>query len=314
MKALAGLALALAFCLPASAQSIALPRTPQGHPDFQGVWDATWLSPLERLDGFTSRDLGEEDAARLRTAMLKSDATRFSAQLDTAGEEGVARELVRIGGAPRSSLVVDPEDGRIPRKPGAAAPRTGDSNPEELPNQALCLGSTGRVPLTTFTTENIRQIIQTPETVIVHTEYQSELRIFRFAEAHRPEAVRSDLGDSIARWEGDTLVVETTHLDGRRPLRLQLGPGLLFLGPNAKVTERFSFDAPDEIIYRFTISDPDNYTRPWSGEYNMRRSNKRIYPFECHEGNYSVANILRGARERERRAVESPHPAEPSKR
>ena len=111
--------------------------------------------------------------------------------------------------------------------------------------------------------------------------------------------------DSIARWEGDTLVVETTHVRTESPIRLSVGFTPLIFRNNAKLVERFTLVAADEILYQFTVEDPEVYARPWLAEYSMMRTSKRQFEMACHEGNYSLTHILQGAREQENRSVVS---------
>jgi hypothetical protein len=135
--------------------------------------------------------------------------------------------------------------------------------------------------------------VQTKDHILILVEMVHDVRVIRLNEkAHAAAGLRPWMGDSIGRWEGDTLVVETVN---QHPLQV-------FRGASAamKVTERFTRVGPDTILYRFTIDDPRTWTQPWSGEVPFRRTDEQIYEYACHEGNYALANVLSGARAQER--------------
>jgi hypothetical protein len=135
--------------------------------------------------------------------------------------------------------------------------------------------------------------VQTKDQILVLVEMVHDVRVIRMnATAHQPAHIRTWMGDSIGRWDGDTLVVETTNF---HPLQSFRGSS-----EKLKVTERFTRVDADTILYRFTIDDPDTWTQPWSGEVPFRRSDEPIYEYACHEGNYALSNILSGARAQER--------------
>ncbi len=140
---------------------------------------------------------------------------------------------------------------------------------------------------------NPLQIVQTANHIVVHTEHGGETRIIPFSRSHRPAVLRPLLGDSIARWDGETLVVETTGLPAKERIR---GVSNLVVSPDATVTERFTRVSDVELLYQYTVADPMTYTSPWLAEYSLYRTHERIYEHACHEGNYSIVNILRGAR------------------
>jgi hypothetical protein len=148
---------------------------------------------------------------------------------------------------------------------------------------------------------NPRQILQTRDAVVILSEYGPDLRIIPFAAAHGGSpAQASPLGDSIARWEGDTLVIETIRLPQRdtvRPLPTLLVP------PSAKVIERYTRVGANELLYQYTVVDPSIYTAPWLAEYALARAARPLFEFACHEGNYSLPNILAGARQKDRDAA-----------
>ena len=218
-------------------------------------------------------------------------------------------------GEPRSSLVVNPGAGRIPpltpeerdrrRESAAAARRAGVGeydNPENLSLGLRCLmsfGSNAGPPmLPNYFYNNSYTIVQTADHILIMTEMVHDVRIIRLGERKPlPDHVRPWMGDSWGRWEGDTLVVETTNLPAK-----QLVPGYVYPGGSAdmKVTERFTRVDEDTINYEFTVDDPTTYTAPWGGEVPFQALGGLVYEYACHEANYSLFNVLSGARAQER--------------
>ena len=141
--------------------------------------------------------------------------------------------------------------------------------------------------------QNFYQIVQTDQHVLIYTEIVHDARIIRIGGSHAPPAVQLWLGDSIGRWEGDTLVVDTTNFTTKSHFKGS--------GPRLHVVERFTRTSPTTIRYQFTADDPDTWDRPWSAEIPFTATDQRIYEYACHEGNYSMANVLRGARAEEKR-------------
>lgn len=276
-----------------------IPRTTEGRPAFHGVWDASWLTPVERPDAISSVKLSETEVESARKILRGVATARLNAQLGSIGEEGDATELARVEGSWRGAQVVDPPDGKIPFVLGLPPYVASDDGPEAFPPNARCIGGATRPPMTIAPFDMLRRIVQTPTHVVIIGGL-GEVRIIRVGSSHNKLA--SDSGDSIAWWEADALVVETTNFDGSILLRGPPGRSPIRAGGKAVLIERFSFSGPDEIIYHYTLSDPDFYTRPWSAEYNMTRSDLPLVESSCHEGNYSMANMLGGAREMERRA------------
>lgn len=217
--------------------------------------------------------------------------------------------VMRVNGQPRSSIITTPTGTAPPRKAGAAtaptpeppafvkllgpAPPRGQSydNPESRATER-CIISFGRnagPPM--FANgfyNNSYQIVQSPDHVVIATEMVHDARIVRLNSKHRTDDVRPYFGDSIGWWDGDTLVVETTHI----PQSQQ------FMGSwkDLKVTERFKRVAADRLYYGFTIEDPTLWDAPWGGEYEFSALNGRMYEYACHEGNHALLGILEGAR------------------
>lgn len=151
-----------------------------------------------------------------------------------------------------------------------------------------CLVGFGGAPFTPVPATMIRQFVQTPDHVVLYTE-TNDVRIAAIGAAHRPAGMISLMGDSTARWDGDTLVIETVGLKDRSQSNL-------ITRPQSRVIEQFSFVSPDEILYRFTVDDPGVYAEPWSAEHVLQRSTRPMYEYACHEGNYGLANILKAGR------------------
>jgi hypothetical protein len=280
------------------------PRMPDGRPDFQGVWESHLLTPIERLPEASTVVLDAAEAKRVQEAAIERLETG-SMNADGFRNEGNTLAVVR--GEYRAAMVVDPPDGKLPYRP-EAKPRpfvlpTGivDSYEAIGPN-VRCIGGVGGAPLYYAPGANMRTIVQTPSNLMIHSEAINDTRVFGIGAAPRPDALRSAYGDSIAHWDGDTLVVETTHFPARN---FRLAPGftpLIFRG-DARMVERFTLIAQDELLYQFTVEDPSTFERPWLAEYSMRRSGQRQFEYACHEGNQAVANILQGSRVQERRAA-----------
>jgi len=228
--------------------------------------------------------------------------------------------VIRIDGVARSSIIIDPPTGRVPALTDAGKKRLAEMNarakkfgefdhPEMRPLADRCLvsfGSNAGPPmLPNYFYNNNYTIVQTPDHVMILSEMNHDARIIRIgAKAHAPASVQPWYGDSIGRWEGDTLVVETTNI---HPLQLaQTSILWAYRGASDKltVTERFTRTGPDTILYRFTMNDPATFTAPFTGELPFNRIDEMIYEYACHEGNYAMANILSGERSKERREAE----------
>ncbi len=332
------------------ARLAASPRTADGHPDFTGVYDVSTITPMQRPAGVRALVLTPQEAAALeayeRDRSIKNDAPlkgdreappvggdtstpkTFLEFLERAGGGPVGgynnfwlaggTSVIRINGEPRSSIIVDPPDGRIPAmKPearqrnaaflaGAVAPSASEGaasgppsafdNPEARPLAERCLlgfGSTSGPPtLPNYFYNNLKQIVQTRDQVLILNEMVHDARIIRIGGQHAPPTVRSWMGDSIGHWEGDTLVVDTTNFTGKTQYEGS--------GDQLHVVERFTRVDGKTLLYRFTIEDPSTWARSWTGEYPWNATDENIYEYACHEGNHAMENIMRGARARER--------------
>jgi hypothetical protein len=321
------------------------PRTPDGKPDLQGNWSNATLTPLERM-GKDGLILTEEAAAAIenrtkqvgefrdqpsdpnRPAPAKGGEDRplppgdptFIERISAAAGGKVGgynnfwldpgERVLRIDGKPRSAMVIDPPDGRVPaltpeaRKQqmarAAAMKKYGEFDHPELRGLAeRCLTSFGSnlgpPMLPNYFYNNNYQIVQTRDHVMIMTEMVHDARVVRMGAKleHLPKSVRRWFGDSIGRWEGDTLVIETTNF---HPLQQYRGAS-----ENLKVTERLTRTGPDQILYRFTVEDPTVFTAPWTAELLFNRFDDMIFEYACHEGNYALSNILGGERAKEKR-------------
>jgi hypothetical protein len=333
--------------------SAAVARTPDGKPDLQGFWNGATLTPLERpRDAKTAMTAEQataiaERAARGRESSNQpSDPNRVAPPVGGDGSRGAAGgvggyngfwvdpgdRVTVINGEARTSIVIDPPDGRVPpvtpaaqarvaaRRALASAPtsdapenagaqRRGAYDDVELrPLGERCLmsfGSSAGPPALPVLYNNIKQIVQTPDHVVILNEMVHDARIVRMGSEHLPPSVRKWLGDSIGRWDGDSLVVETTNFT----------PKTRFRGSteDLKVTERFTRLDDKTLLYRFTVEDPATWSAPWSGEYTWAWSDQPVYEYACHEANYSLEGILKGARIQEAAAAKQAEQAKKAK-
>ncbi|MEO8679007.1 MAG: hypothetical protein ABI665_08175 [Vicinamibacterales bacterium] len=305
-----------------------LERTPDGKPDLQGIWTNATITPLERPAGQANLVMNAAEATRLekmtrdRTARLSqdSDPNRTAPPKGGDGSTGAAgnvggynnfwldpgERVATIDGQYRSSLIIDPPDGKVPALTPEARTRTQErlklmmgrgqyDQPEFRPLAERCLLSFGpTTPLIpNYFYNNNLQIVQTPDTVLILMEMVHDARIVRMHAKHLPAHIRPWMGDSIGTWEGDTLVVDTTNFPPQQPFRGSAA--------NLHVVEKFRRVDATTINYRFTVDDPTTFTSAFTGEIPFTAMNEPIYEYACHEGNYALANVLSGARNEEKR-------------
>jgi hypothetical protein len=339
-------ALALAASAALSGQTASrIPRLPDGRADLQGMYDLAMLTPLERPAGLPAV-LSDEQAAKIEREAIAAEqrgnlpiaGDRSAPPKGGDGSVGPAGNVggyntfwldrgtrySTVDGQKRSSIVIDPPDGRVPpvnqtgrqRQSARAAlvgltseaaerndpglePAGAYDDPERRPLGERCLlgfGSTSGPPiLPNYFYNNLHQIVQTPEYLMILTEMVHDARIVRIGGQHLPPAIRRWMGDSIGRWEGDTLVVDTTNFTDQTRFRGST--------ERLHVVEYFTRVDASTLKYRFTIDDPDTWDRPWTGEYTWPVTQDNLYEYACHEANYAMGNILRGARLREREAA-----------
>jgi hypothetical protein len=283
----------------AAAQS-ATPAS-SANPGFDGVWTSRSITPLERPRGVAKLVLTAEETRAAEAA----EWVRHNA-IDPI--EGTASfeftHFVIVRGESRSSLIIDPADGKLPYTEKARAlgigtrVQTGTDGPEQRALNERCIASgNGFAPHMTAPSGNIRQIVVATGNVSIWTELESQLRIIP-TDGHTNIGARNE--KTIGRWVDGVLVVETTGI--RDPVRGARG-NLFPLTRNTVITERFALTSRDEILYRFTVHDPELYTQDWTAETVMARTSDRMFEFACHEGNYGLYNILLGARVLEERAA-----------
>ncbi len=284
-------------------------RLDNGQPDMQGVWIASNSTPLERPPGFTTLVIDEGQAAKLLASLDARAEDRSKPTEPTEYFDPLSLE--RIRGELRSSLIVDPPDGLIPGNElykqhfaqAMASVLNAMDGPEQRPSPERCLGSQTTQPpiLSIRNGVNLHQIVQTSDSFVFTSEFVNTARIVRLNSKRMPAVVTTWLGDSIGRWEGDTLVAETRGFTPSDRFRVGIS-GNFLVSPRTRVTERFVRVAQDRIDYTFTVEDPTYYTQPWTGESHFLRSDEPVLEYACHEANYSLIHILEGAREQERRA------------
>ena len=279
-----------------------IPRTPDGKPDFHGNWITPWTTTLERGPEFKALAISAEEGERLRVSFIdrlqQNDPLGATYIWDLAGP-------VTVRGEVRSSIVVDPADGRLPYTPEGRArrakfqPFTGADDVEQRALNERCLmAGSGYAPFLPIPASNLRQIVQTRDHVVFFTESFGQLRLVPLDGRAGPTIPRG--GASKGWWDGDTLVVETGSFPESEGWRI--APLSTFaISPATRITERLTLTAPGEMLYRFTVEDASVYTRPWTGELTLKRSGDRVFEWACHEGNYALGNILRGARVTEER-------------
>jgi hypothetical protein len=285
------------------------PRLPDGQVDLQGVWSHKNITPLERPAELKSFIISREEAAQLQARILAK-----SEDLSRPAEPSVyfwERGIEPIRGEYRSSIITDPVDGKIPAndhfktlaKATGAAVLTAFDGPEARPGSERCLAAISAAPpVSVVPAEDLREIVQTPDAIVIATEELHEARVIRMHAPHAPAAVVSWLGDSIGWWEGATLVIETKYFAPTSAARA--GPAhLFFVGPDTTVTERITRVSSDELSYVFTVEDPTYYTQPWKGETRFGRSDEHLLEYACHEGNYSLTYALMGGRAADHAAV-----------
>ncbi len=292
---------------PARKTAFSMPRLADGHPDLQGIWTNATITPLERPPQFAGKlTVSDAEAAKFENPnnqnlygdQRSSDAERDRDHAYNALFFDRGTELARVDGAKRTSLIIDPADGKIPaitaeaRKRNASRVRNRFDSVQDRPLGERCIlgfGSTSGPPMMPVLYNNNYQIVQSARDVMILVEMVHDLRhIHMDRTEHLPSNVRLWLGDSIGHWEGDTLVVDTTNFTDKTSYRGS--------SQNMHIVERFTRVDPGTILYRFTIDDPETFTKPWTAEYPFLATSGPIYEYACHEGNYAMPDILGGAR------------------
>lgn len=289
------------------------PRRPPGRFSLSGDWAVNFVIPMEAVPGTPQLVVPEAEARAVAAKAGAALAEEFARSLDPETPMLVEHSdgLPIVRGQRRTRAVVQPADGVLPYTSAARAELTAPAppesfdNPEPRPNAERCLVGQGQPPLSSFALDSQIQIIVTRDSVAIHSEYGDDVRIVALNQPHSPRQLWTRLGDSIGWWEGQTLVVETIGMPDAD--RFRVAPTLIVSG-DARVIERFTPVSATELLYQFTVIDPKTFSGPWLGEFSWFRARTPIYEHACHEGNYSLPNILMGARERERQAGD-PAPA-----
>jgi hypothetical protein len=288
------------------------PRTVDGQPDLQGVWTNVTITPLERPANLAGKEFFTPAEARQyeKDTVDRNNADRrdggAQADLSRAYNDAWYDRGTKVVETLRTSLIIDPPDGRVPHKAGAAAPAlAGFGRPPEgpedrsLPERCILWPTAGPPMMPSFYNNNY-QIVQAPGYVTILVEMIHDARVIPIdtpagARPHVDASVRQWMGDPRGHWDGNTLVVETTNFNDKT--RFQRA------GANMRLVERFTRTAPDTITYEFTVDDPSVFSRPWTAQIPMKRTDGPIIEYACNEGNYAMEGMLAGARADEKKAA-----------
>lgn len=285
-------------------------------PNLEGIWNSATVTPLERPAELKDKAFftpEEADRWEREFARRNEEPPPGSKQTGTGTYNTFFREFgTRTVKTLRTSIITDPPDGRIPALTPAAAEikrrrlerLKKAENPEDLGLQDQCLTFlTSGPPLLPYSYNSNYQIVQTNDVIVVHAEMIHDARIIHLdGRPHVPPSIRLWSGDSIGRWEGNTLVVDTTNFNDGGGFYGDAG-GNFGWDSNLHVIERLSLLDAETLLYRFEIDNPTAFTRRWKGELTMTRATGSIYEFACHEGNYSLTNMMRGYRAAEGKPV-----------
>jgi hypothetical protein len=304
---------------PAAAAKAAIPKTPWGAPNLEGIWDFRTVTPMERPAEFANKPFltekeAEEYARKMvedRNADKRKDTKVRGIVNGTAETEDVALAYndfwwdrgTRVIGTRRTSLIVDPPDGRFPPMTEQAKKRMADDQakaqrPAEGPEdrsigERCIMGFNSGPPMVPGGYNQNVQIVQHPNYVVLLNEMVHNARVIPLDGKQRSN-LRQWIGQPVARWEGDTLVIESKSFYKNTSLRGS--------SPTMRLTERFKRVDADNLLYTFTVDDPSTWTKPWTAEVPMIKAEGQIYEYACHEGNYGMMGILSGARAVEEKA------------
>ena len=313
MKVSSDLIAFLALSAVAWCQKPAVPHTPDGRPDFEGIWTSASVVPLERPAELNGKEFytPEEAAENAKKVLGISSWERLGGQARehyNMSQYGLDLSQVKVASTLRTSLIIGP-DGRIPPLTAEAKQRLAErtarnrghqfDGPESRPLQEQCLMfSTEGPPMTPAAYNSNMQIVQDARHVAIVQELIHSARVIPTDNSpHLAPEIRQWSGDSRGHWEGETLVVDTTNFTDRTAFRGST--------ENLHLIERFTRLDPDTILYEFTADDPHTWTRSWTAQITLARIEGPIFEFACHEGNLGIANTLSGAREAEKAAEEA---------
>ncbi len=313
------------------ANNWSVPKTSDGHPDLQGFWTNATITPLERDVKYGDRGTFNEDevvslegadAAFREQELAPTDPSLTVEDLPKdcgGGFSGVncgynnfwvdpGTKIMRVDGEPRTSMITNPKNGRVPMLLPAGRARLAkmyanyasgeNAGPEARALGERCLmsfGSSAGPPMIPLLYNNNYQIVQNKDYIMILVEMVHDVRIIPLTDKHRPDVMLQWMGDSIGHYEGDTLVVETVNMNPSQSFRGS--------GPKAKFTERFTRTGKDMIKYEFTVDDKESFSQVWGGEVAFNKSEKPLYEYACHEGNYALPGILAGTRKKENEAA-----------
>jgi hypothetical protein len=304
------------------------PRTPDGHPDLQGVWANNTVTPFERPDELSGKEFltdGELEMLKQRAARLFSGSGdiavgddlfltlfRNPEEYKTASPTGDYNHFWMDDGLvfeSRTSQIIDPPNGRLPpltaegeRKIAAAAravrEHPADGPESRLPQERCLTFGTARIGFLQARNNSFHQIVQTGNVMLIYSEMIHEARIVPLdGRPHADNRLRFWDGDSRGRWEGSTLVIDTTNFLPKTPFTPKLG--LWATGENVHLTERLTPVDAQTLRYEATVEDPTTWTRPWTAATTWKRSSEQMFEYACHEANYALTDMLRGARAEE---------------
>jgi hypothetical protein len=312
-------------CLHLDAQ---VPRTPDGHPDLQGIWTNATVTPFQRPKELGSKQFFTADEA---AQFEKQRVQQGNADLieGPRGASDLARRAynnfwtdrgTHVSKTMRTSLVIDPPDGRVPPFTSAAQKRydafkadlalhpAGGPEDRYLSERCILFGAAGP-PMLPEPYNNNYEIVQNHGFVAIAVEMNHDTRIIPVdGSPHLPPEIQQWTGDSRGHWDGDTLVVDSTNFRFNDQSRFGVGYLDGMSDGNLHVVERFRRTDPNSIIYQATVDDPTVYTKPWTVELSMAKRTDRIFEYACHEGNYGMMDILAGARAEEKKAARSSQP------
>jgi hypothetical protein len=288
------LLLALASIFPGAAQT---------RPDFQGIWNSSTATPLERPARFKDKPyFTPEEAAQFERQAAAQNEDRPSQAF--ASYNGLFYERgTKLPKDLRTSIITDPPDGKLP----ALAPAAADErkrridlmhhprNARDLGLQDQCIVFSTAVPMMPYIYNSYLQFIETAGAVMINVEMVHDTRVIHLdRQSHLASGIRLWLGDSIGHWENGTLVVDTTNFIDNHGFYGESAGGIFTYDQNLHVVERFTLLDANSIQYGFEVDDPTTYTRPWKGELTFSRTSSRIFEYACHEGNYALPDLLRG--------------------
>ncbi len=317
---MAVVALAPGFAAAQSANTTAPPRTSWGAPDLQGVWDFRTITPLQRPEELADKEfLTEEEAANLEQEAVDRDVRLWEqgARRTEAGENvgGYNNFWMDRGtktiGTRRTSLIVDPPNGRMPSVTSAGQRRADERREYREAHPAdswvdfssgvrCILGFNAGPPITPAAYNQNVQLFQTPDHVVLMTEMVNTARVVPLDGRPRLTLdIRQWSGDSRGHWEGDTLVIETRNFADKRRWRGTT--------ESMRLVERLTRVDAETLLYEFTVTDPETWTRPWTASVPMVLNPEPMYEYACHEGNYSMPLMLAGARGEETAAARAAH-------